>query len=99
MYQYDSVSHALEELRKKGYTTDFNLEENCLVCNTQKFTADDFDIKEVVRFEGNSDPADEAIVYGIESKTGVKGVLVNGYGYSSDSMGEEIAKKLTMHAH
>jgi hypothetical protein len=99
MYQYDSVSHALEELRKKGYTTDFNLEENCLVCNTQKFTADDFDIKEVVRFEGNSDPADEAIVYGIESKTGVKGVLVNGYGYSSDSMGEEIAKKLSMHAH
>jgi hypothetical protein len=99
MYQYDSVAHALEELRKKGYTTDFNLEENCLVCNTQKFTADDFDIKEVVRFEGNSDPADEAIVYGIESKTGVKGVLVNGYGYSSDSMGEEIAKKLSMHAH
>jgi hypothetical protein len=99
MYQYDSVSHALEELRKKGYTTDFNLEENCLVCNTQKFTADDLDIKEVVRFEGNSDPADEAIVYGIESKTGLKGVLVNGYGYSSDSMGEEIAKKLSMHAH
>jgi hypothetical protein len=99
MYQYDSVAHALEELRKKGYTTDFNLEENCLVCNTQKFSADDFDIKEVIRFEGNSDPADEAIVYGIESKTGVKGVLVNGYGYSSDSMGEEIAKKLSIHAH
>jgi hypothetical protein len=99
MYQYDSVAHALDELRKKGYTTDFNLEENCLVCNTQKFTAGDFDIKEVIRFEGNSDPGDEAIVYGIESRTGVKGVLVNGYGYSSDSMGEEIAKKLSIHAH
>jgi hypothetical protein len=93
------VAHALEELKKKGYTEDFNLQENCIVCNTQKFTADDFDIKEVIRFEGNSDPGDEAIVYGIESKTGIKGVLVNGYGYSSEPMGEAIAKKLSIHAH
>jgi hypothetical protein len=99
MYQYDSVAHAIDELKKKGYTEDFNLQENCLVCKTSKFNAADFDIREVVRFEGNSDPGDEAIVYGIESKDGVKGVLVNGYGYSSEPMGEEIAKKLSMHAH
>jgi hypothetical protein len=99
MYQYDSVAHALDELRKKGYTEDFNLQENCLVCNAQQFNPDEFEIKEVIRFEGDSDPGDEAIVYGIESTTGLKGVLVNGYGYSSESMGEEIAKKLTMHAH
>jgi hypothetical protein len=98
MYQYDSVAHALEELRKKGYTEDFNLQENCIICNTRKFSAEDFEIKEVIRFEGNSDPGDEAIVYGIESKTGLKGVLVNGYGYSSEPMGEEIAKKLSIHA-
>ena len=99
MYQYDSVAHAIDELKKKGYTEDFNLQENCLVCNNQKYHADDFEITEVVRFEGNSDPADEAIVYGIESKAGIKGVLVNGYGYSSESMGEEIARKLSINAH
>ncbi|MGZ3839431.1 MAG: hypothetical protein ACXVMS_04520 [Flavisolibacter sp.] len=99
MYQYDSVAHAINELRKKGYTEDFNLKENCLICNTRQFNPDDFEIREVVRFEGNSDPGDEAIVYGIESKSGLKGVLVNGYGYSSEPMGEEIAKKLTLHAH
>jgi hypothetical protein len=99
MYQYDSPSHAIEELKKKGYTEDFNLEENCLVCRSGKFNADEFEITEVIRFEGDSDPADEAIVYGIESQTGVKGVLINGYGYSSQTMGEEIAKKLAMHAH
>ena len=99
MYQYDSVAHAIDELRKKGYTEDFNLQENCLICNAQKFNPADFDIKEVIRFEGNSDPADEAIVYGIESTSGLKGVLVNGYGYSSEPMSEEIAKKLSIHAH
>jgi hypothetical protein len=99
MYQYDSVAHAIEELRKKGFTEDFNLKENCIVCNAQQFSSDQFEIKEVVRFEGDSDPGDEAIVYGIESHNGLKGVLVNGYGYSSEPMGEEIAQKLSMHAH
>ena len=53
----------------------------------------------MVRFEGDSDPGDEAVVYGIESKSGIKGILVNGYGYSSDSMSDDIARKLTLHAH
>ena len=99
MYQYDSVAHAIDELKKKGYTEDFNLQENCIVCNAQRFNPDDFEIKEVIRFEGNSDPGDEAIVYGIESSNGLKGVLVNGYGYSSEPMGEAIAKKLSIDAH
>lgn len=33
---YATVSQAIETLRKQGYTTDFNLEENCLVCSTGK---------------------------------------------------------------
>ena len=99
MYQYDSVAHAIDELRKKGYTQDFNLQENCLMCSGQKFNADDFEIREVVRFEGESDPADEAIVFGIESKSGFKGIFVNGYGYSSEPMRDDLEQKFRMHAH
>lgn len=99
MYQYDSPSLAIEALRKKGYTEDFNLKENCIVCNAHKFHPEEFEITEVYRFEGNSDPADEAIVYGIESHNGIKGVLVNGYGYSSEPMGELMVRKLAIDAH
>ena len=99
MYQYDSPSHAIDDLRERGFKEDFNLAENCLVCNAQKFNPDEFEITEVYRFEGNSDPADESVVYGIESHNGMKGVLVNGYGYSSEPMGEAITKKLTIDAH
>jgi hypothetical protein len=99
MYQYDSPAQALNDLKQRGYTEDFNLKDNSLVCNGQIFNADEFEIKEVYRFEGDSDPADEAIVLGIESVNGTKGVLVNGYGYSSDPMSDEIEKKLKMHAH
>ena len=99
MYNYETVSEALNELKKRGFTLDFNLQENCLVCHAEKFDVNDFEIVEVYRFEGNSDPADEAVVYAIESNKGHKGVLVNGYGPSSENMSSEMAKKLHFHLH
>ena len=93
-YNYAPVAVALERLRVKGYTMDFNLEENCLVCNDRKLNAEDFEIREVYRYEGTTDPADEAAVYGIESKDGLKGVLVTGYGISYDSFSKLILSKL-----
>lgn len=97
MYQYASPVKAIEDLRQRGYTQDFNLEENCLVCNTQRYNPDEFEITEVYRFEGASDPGDESVVYGIQSRDGQKGVLVDGYGYSSTPRSEAILRKLQMH--
>jgi len=94
---YDTVSEAIRGLQQRGYSVDFNLSENCLVCETDKFDVEDFEIVEIHRFEGNTDPSDEAIVYAIESNNGVKGVLVNGYGISADPMTAEMARKLSIH--
>ena len=97
MYNYDTLSAATTDLKKRGFTLDFNLDENCLICNGHQYNAKDFEITEFYRFEGNTDPADEAVVYAIESVDGKKGILVNGYGISSDAMDGDIAKKLQMH--
>lgn len=91
---YATVTEALEILRKQGFTLDFNLEENCIACELDKFSADDFEIMDVYRYEGDTDPADEATVYAVQSKTGLKGVLVTGYGVSGDSVSDAILKKL-----
>ncbi len=99
MHSYDTVSEATDKLKKRGYTEDFNLHENCLICHDKKYNADDFEIKEVHRFEGETDPADEAVVYAIESNDGMKGVLVNAYGYASDTMSDDIARKLKLRRH
>lgn len=96
MYTYDTVTAAVVGLKQRGYTKDFNLEENCIICNEDKYHPEDFEIVEVYRYEGNSDPADEAVVYAIEGKNGDKGVLVSGYGISADEMSDEMAKKLTI---
>lgn len=91
---YATVSEALDQLRKQGFTVDFNLEENCIVCANGKFDTDSFEIMDVYRYEGNTDPADEATVYAIQSNTGVKGVLVTGYGTSAENVSPELLKKL-----
>jgi hypothetical protein len=96
MYSYDTVTDAVKGLKQRGYVKDFNLEENCIVCKEEKFHPEDFEITEVYRFEGDSDPADEAVVYVIESKNGDKGILVSGYGISADEMSSEMVKKLSI---
>ncbi len=96
MYTYDTLSEAVNGLRKRGFSVDFNLRENCLVCQGNKFDVNDFEIVEFHRFEGNTDPADQAVLYAIESNNGMKGVLVSGYGISAEGMSAEMARKLQM---
>lgn len=93
---YDTVSEAVNGLKKRGFTEDFNLQENCLVCHEDKYNVEDFEIVEFHRFEGNTDPADEAAVYAIESNKGTKGVLVTGYGISAEGMSADMIRKLNM---
>jgi hypothetical protein len=94
---YDTVSNAIEALRNQGYTTDFQIENNALTCSGQVFNANNFDVVDVYRYEGNSDPADEAAVYAIKSSNGLKGILVTGYGASADDASTEIMEKLGRH--
>lgn len=96
MYTYDTVSQAVKGLKERGYTIDFNVENDCIVCHETplKLRPDEFEIAEVHRYEGDSDPADEAIVYAIESKHGQKGILVNGFGISADPASDEMIAKL-----
>lgn len=93
---YDTVSTAINALRTQGYTLDFNLKDNSLLYPEGVLKAGDFTIVDVYRYEGNSDPADEAAVYAIESYNGIKGILVTGYGISSDFASEEILKNLNI---
>jgi hypothetical protein len=97
MKKYVTLSETMNELRKQGYTEDFNLKQNCLECRNGEFKvfADDFKVDDYYRFEGESNPSDSAILYAISSeKFGLKGVLVNAYGIYSDTVADEVMEKL-----
>ncbi|MDX2188311.1 MAG: (4Fe-4S)-binding protein [Bacteroidota bacterium] len=99
MENYETLTEAIEGLRKQGYTEDFNLKQNCIECRNgaYKIFHNEFQIDKFFRFEGNTDPADESILYAISSeKYKMKGVLVNGYGISSEPLTNEMLDKLRM---
>jgi hypothetical protein len=93
-FHYATVTEAIEQLKKQGYTLDLNLKENHFVAGEQQYIADEFEIVDLYRYEGPSDPADEATVYALASASGIKGILVSGYGISADDASTEILKLL-----
>ncbi len=93
----DTLSQAITQLRKDGYVEDFNLQQNCLECSAQNFKVfhDEFVIDKVFRFEGESDPADEATLYAISApKYNIKGILVNGAGIYTEDITNEMLDTL-----
>jgi len=87
-FHYATVSETLNKLSLEGIVTNFNLENNY-----NKFETEFFEIVDIYQYEGDTNASDQATVYAIESKVGTKGILVNGYGISSDSRTIKILEK------
>src|SRR3954463_29107 len=100
MKEMTTVTEVINKLRADGYTEDFNLKENCLGCRGGHYSVshNEFVIDKTYRFEGDSDPADEATVYAISCpKYSIKGVLVNGAGIYTNDMTDEMLESLKIH--
>ncbi|MDR3695412.1 phosphoribosylpyrophosphate synthetase [Mucilaginibacter sp.] len=93
-FHYATVTEAIEQLRNQGFTLDLNLKENHITAGEQAFPAEEFEIVDLYRYEGASDPADEATVYALANPSGLKGILVAGYGISTDDDSTETLKQL-----
>lgn len=100
MSNYETVVEALAALKAKGYTMDFTIDFDKITCreNNLILKPDDFEIQEFYRFEGDTNPSDEDIVFAIESKDGkVKGCLTSAYGTYADGISAEMIKKIAIH--
>lgn len=60
----------------------------------KSFKPGDVEIKHFYRFEGESDPGDNSIVYAIETKNGEKGTLIDSYGASNDPLISNFIKEV-----
>ena len=100
MKNYDTVTEAVKDLKERGYHVDFNIAFDKLICWDNKICLqpDEFEIIEVHRFEGDSNPDDEDVVYALESKDGKhKGVITSAFGLYADPVSDKIIQKLSMH--
>jgi hypothetical protein len=69
METYDTLTAALTGLKAKGYTLDFNVAFDKLICrdNNVCLNPNEFEITAIHRFEGATNPDDEDVVYAVES--------------------------------
>ncbi len=102
MQSYDTVTAALSGLKAKGYTLDFNIAFDNIKCEEHDIclNPNEFEITEVHRFEGDTNPSDEDVVYAVESKDGkMKGTITSAFGMYADTVNDAMLKKLTIHPH
>jgi hypothetical protein len=94
--QYSTLSVAIEELKKRGYTTNFRVNDNGLLEENREksFDASEVKLKEFHRFEGMTNPGDSSIVYVVETSSGLKGTIVDSFGADGSELTSEFMKKV-----
>lgn len=81
----------LTEVHKKlvtdGYKEEFTVADNLLkaLSTGKQYSPAEVTINNFFRFEGQSDPGDNSILYAIETNDKTKGTLVDAYGAGADS--------------
>jgi hypothetical protein len=99
----NTLTDCVNKVVRDGYTDSFKVTRQGLhsAAKDRDYTPDQVRVINYYRFEGESDPADNAIMYVIETHDGLKGTLIDAFGPYSDVavskfMGdvEEINKKV-----
>lgn len=91
-----TVLEIIDRLREKHYSDDFKIMEGDIVSqnSTKRYRPDELVIEKTYRYEGDSNPDDNAIVYAITAKDGTQGVLVDSYGVYSDAKLAQVIKEI-----
>jgi hypothetical protein len=79
----DTVTEAIALLEADGYRTDFSFTDGTIRCTACDVAhrPPQLLVRRTFRFEGDTDPGDEAIVLGIECPAcGMRGVVVSAFG-------------------
>lgn len=98
MKDYGTLSEAIKKLKdEEGYIYDFNSLDEHIKSGKEEINTDDFEVDRTIRFEGMSNPDDNAILYAITTSDGKKGTLVDGYGLSGGQVSKKMLNKLHFH--
>lgn len=79
---YETLDRTIDEMVRRGFTEHFAVAGVRLraLDSGRTFRPEELVIRDYRRFEGISDPDDMSIVYAIESRSGMRGTLVDAFG-------------------
>lgn len=94
----ETVIEAMRRLRAEGYVHDLQAapggQLRCQTCGAL-VDPESVTVTETIRFEGESNPDDEAIVFAIDSRGGCLGQYSAAFGSSASVLDVEVLKRLT----
>lgn len=93
---YKNLSEAIDDFREKGYSYNFNKKNDCLECKDlcASYPIDDLNMSEVYRFHESKDAAGESTLYSIETKDGLRGLLIDISNMKNSELFEKLSIKL-----
>jgi hypothetical protein len=92
-----TVTEAIARLRRDGYDQDFSADGGALVCGSCRCSMEPGSVivEAAYRFEGESDPDDEAAVFGLSCvECHAKGIYVVAYGPSMSADDAAVVARL-----
>lgn len=101
MKAYETLTEAIDDLKSRGFTEDFNLQPHCLQCRSRDLHVhpEDFTVEEFYRFEGMTNPDDSSVLFAIKSEDGIRGTLVDAYGVYAENLTPEMTVRLRLRRH
>lgn len=95
----DTLSAALERLRKAGYTEDFHATAGGLRPRGREevIPPERVVVEDLVRFEGITNPDDEAVLFAVRAEPeGPRGTYTVGFGPNIEGEDADMVQRLTM---
>lgn len=93
----ETLATAMNRLHERGYTDSFRVENGKLVATKadKAFQPEEVRVDEIVRFEGDTDPGDMAILFAIQVPgDAVRGTWSTSYGAEMPAGDSEVAREL-----
>ena len=92
-----TLSEVMRTLSERGIQREFRMNEKCEMKfeNSEKvYQPAELVILKTYRFEGDSNPDDNAVLYVVKDGAGNRGMIIDSYGADSNYPGEEFDKFL-----
>ena len=94
--EMETLQQAIGRLRELGYTQDWYAKDGSLRCGARGATYDPatVTVDHIVRFEGTSDPGDEAILFALTTECSHRGLYSAAYGADMSAADIDVVRAL-----
>lgn len=90
--QMTTLSQVMKTLSERGIHREFRMNKDCEMKfeNSEKiYQPSELTILKTYRFEGDSNPDDNAVLYVVKDNEGNRGMIIDSYGADSNYPGEQ----------